>query len=370
MTAYESGEVYPVAPPNQIEAAISEQFGDPALWSREEPVRLRVGTMAGLQRVAYFNDRYYAGGRPAEHWATLLYGSRLVEGTDPYEVSEVGFETTSLRTMADIHARLATTVLAGEHARPSVLVDPPVVVLDPTRDRANHIFWLKKIIRGVWPIMATGQKSDGEKVYFPHDYSDFHNAISLLLPKETQDLITQVAQHELTWLQRHIAGKVPRGIALPGDTEMSPFGVGPRDRGFYFDGMYVIDEVTDAGEYMDLLQYLLHGNGATPEVRLAAIEAYIQEGGRARNNPIGKAAIGLRIMRMQTGSMVNFISRHRDGRNTTPEAVDVECEKFEKGVVRVARKILGEYDFASESRTRRHRLTRATAAVGRLLRLA
>lgn len=332
---------------NQVEAAVNEQFNDPALWSSKRPTRMRAGTLAGLERVAYYDTAYNIGEQPSRHWVTLLYGSRVLAQDTAYSWSRAEFETTSLETMTDIHAHLARTVLAGEDVRPSVLVDPPVASPSAMgRDRANNIFWLAEIIRGVWPIMSMQETEAGQKVYFGHDYSDYHNALAMLLPRETQTLITQVAKHELAWVLRHEAGEVGRDLSLRGDTEMGPLGLvlsGQRSRP---NGMHIIDELTEEASYVRLLHYLMHGEGATPEDRLAAAQAHNMT--TTYNTPINNATVGLKMMRRHTGAMVNFISRHSHRRNTTPAAVDAEYEKFKQGSVRMAKNILGEYDPALE----------------------
>lgn len=81
--------------------------------------------------------------------------------------------------MTEIHAYLATTVLASEGVRPSVLVDPPVISRSAIATHPdNNRFWLQKIVKDkVWPIMAINQGVGEPKAYYNHDYADEHPAI-------------------------------------------------------------------------------------------------------------------------------------------------------------------------------------------------
>lgn len=346
------GEVYRVpAEPNQIETAVAERFGD-APWSAAEPPRINATTarLAGLE-YDFYRGTYLFTGHPAHHWVTLLYGSRIVNADSMEVGARAELETVPLKSLPAIHLHLANTVLAGEQARPSTLVDPPVrgyaavAGLSPR----NNIFWLTTIVEGnVWPVMFTGYEHTEQDQYLSHDHQDPHTIVCLTSPQETQMLITQVGDYDLPFARQFLAGKGPRELRLQGDNG-DPFGVGMMSPRTYRNGIALIDGVTDQEGYVHLLHYLMNGEGVTPEDRLALVEAHIKASkNRYNNTAIGRAAEGFSRMTQYTGAMVNFISRHATGRNTTQEAVDIEIAKFENGVVRVVKKILGEYDWAAE----------------------
>ncbi len=322
-------------PSNQIEMAIAQRFGDPDLWNTGQK-RLYIGDLAGLKRQPHDDYEYLKRQHPQNEWVTLTYGCRVVDNSR-YPVK---IETTSLQTMVDIHDYLAQGVLAGERARPSVLVDPPIAKWQAiARTRENNLAWLQHIRDGVWPIMWNGSTYlDGSKRYNGHDYTDYHNIVSLLLPRESQDLITQVADCEIKWINQHPKSKyeeVPL-LSLAGDRRTKPYGLDEVPP----NGIKILDRTTSAASYVQLLQYLMHGEGATLEDRLRAVQAH--EPGLSPGSAIDRAALGLRVMRIHTAEMVHYISRHNYRTNATPDEVETQYQRFLQGALRITRKILGE----------------------------
>lgn len=342
MTRLSGEALTPPYIPNTVELAVTEQFGDPALWNADPDfVRLKAGRMAGLSPKAYYDNRYDEVTDPRRNWVTLLYGSRVVGNS----TRRPTIETASLQTMVDIHAHVAQTILAGEHTRPSVLVEPPNAREHAiARDYENNMFWLAKIASGVWPIMATEYKyQSGAPIYYNHDYSDTHNAVMALLPRESQDLITQTAGHQLWWSKQLHDGAVSSPVLSLNDDPPSNHYGDITPAGFINkNGIEIIDRFTDSEQYIDLLQYLMYGNEATPEERLSAIKAYTQSGRKDWDSPLHMPAFGLTFVRCYTTTMANFISRHGNQTNATPEAIADAWQGFETGAIRIAKKLLGE----------------------------
>lgn len=350
------GETYIGPPPtNQIEQMINQHFADPALWSLAERPSTVVRSMSG-----FYEER------PLEHWVALLHGCRRAgPNTSGFEPTYA----TSLETMAGIHTLISRTILEGEESRPSVLVTPPhpdAESLDG--DRENALFWLKQITnQKVWPIMATANTHpDGSPIYYKHDYNDSHNALMLLFPRETQNLITRVGELELQWLARYHSGEAPRTLELAGD---NPLFSRSSNRRYYrrLNGIGLIDNVTSVSGYVHLLHYLMHGPGATPQDRLRAVEKYGVGG--ITYEPLDFAAQGLRSMRTRTNAMVDFIARHETGHNATRQDLVDAFAGFKAGAMRVAEKIAGTYEPKVSEPTRSAKIAPWAATLFRRVRI-
>lgn len=321
------------------------QAGSGFQWTAcEQPKnRLEEGSLAGLERNEFTPRGQYLVGDASRHWILPLYGIRVKNGPDARPSDVAQFERVPLETTIALHAHLAT-VLADEQPRPSMLVKPRhpgqfYKGSNPQAVRENNLDWLYCLTEwDVWPVMLAEER--GYLTPWSHDHTGAHNATSLLFPREIQGLITAVGRCERHWLKGH-PDPSERVIALPGDEEVcggkDPFGFSWNKS--YRDGMDLTDKLTDTGDYIYLLHYLMHGSGNSPEERLQTLTL---SGPQSIHRPseLGLAHQGLVEMDNYIGAMYNFVTRNERGRNATVDEVTMYRAQFREGVVRVANTLI------------------------------
>lgn len=333
--------------PNAVEQLIASEFSAPELWGQTR--KTIPPEIFGLG--APWSEEYnmplegeLVVTDPQKLWVASLYGIRCVPDTEASTLNAVKLEATSLEGMVKIHEQLEQTVLAGEDSRTAKLVTPPFPDAKPQsdEDKANNTVWLIEVKDGHWPIMLM-LRSDGELVYFEHDYADYHLANSLLFPKEVQLMIKEAATHELNQREKYSNGKSKtRTLLLPGEQEHddSPFGSGARGNKRLSDtGVMKIDNLTDAKHYVSLISYLVAYPHVSVEERLNSLI----------NNHKGETAGSILEIKRLVTDMFNFNTRHREARNATQEEVDQTFAGFLTGVVRAAEKIRGTYQEEAEA---------------------
>ncbi|HSX06986.1 MAG TPA: hypothetical protein VLG92_04665 [Candidatus Saccharimonadia bacterium] len=345
--AYDPEAVQPLPYHNLVEEAVGTHFGDPSLWVPCDlpELRLENSSLAGLRQHDFTPDMQFSFGDDpdsVQQWVSLLYGLRVTNKPSIYGGGLATFEKASLETMCDIHKHLATTLLAEEQARPSTFARPPYPEQyhkgpnQHDRIRANNLFWLDCLTEeNIWPIMIT--VNGGREAPLSHDYVATHSAVSLLLPQNAQKLITRVGRAERRWLAQHPDPK-ERMIHLPNDPPQDPFGFMYKKD--YRDGMDIIDSVTESSGYIQLLHYLMHGPGNTPEERLQTLVTDVWKHSDNYRSPLYSPYQGLMHMQAYMGVMQNFVTRHRRGRDATPEEVHAVCAEFHEGVIRVAKSLI------------------------------
>ncbi|HSW37567.1 MAG TPA: hypothetical protein VLG37_04350 [Candidatus Saccharimonadales bacterium] len=337
--------------PTAIEKVVTESFASPDLW-RERPraMHLDFGLEHPKEGGIPVDDEWVVVDN-SKVWLTNIYGMKVVPDDKARTPGAVKVVATDLETLSQIHERIAGSVLQDEHIRVATPTTPPFPE-ESHLNPLNNNLWLEMIRDGKWPIMRNEVGVNGELDYDPHDYGDYHLANMALLPREVQDLITEAADCELDWRLRYQAGEVQSYILLlPGEQrhDIDPYASGKgSDR--HSDGISKIDDLTDTRRYLPLITYVVASPEETTEERVASLVQGIKSGELTNLDnyldlyldPRFYAAGGIREMRRLIADMVNFVSRHRTGKNTTDEAIEEVFNGFLNGVARVGSKIRGE----------------------------
>ncbi len=352
----------PGRPLNEIDRLIAGEFSDPALW--QEPLRAHE-PIFGLE---YARDKWgsvdqseQVEGPANKGWLALVYGFRIVPDPEATTPGAVKLETATLDTVHRIHERLNDTVLKGEGMRIAKPTIPPHPE-EGLKNAENNDLWVELIRHHQWPIMKDAPvikaQQDGsgdiwEKgvtTWNSHDYAAKHLGNSALYPREIQDLITEATIHEQARRKQYHAGEVNDKVlylSVFEEGKENPYASYARGSGWHTDGITEIDHLTDADNYMDLLAYLVDEPQTAAEDRLATLQAYLKE----KHDPyeysheLGSAVSGVVELKKLVADILNFNNRHRDGENIVPEAVDQIMEQVLNGVVRVAKKIRGNYEY-------------------------
>ena len=322
---------------NMIDKMMAEHFASPELWQGKE--RTVNKTLFGLDPYGRWGGNDLIVDQ-SKTWLASLYGIRLVPV--PAHEGEVTLEWTTLNTVGLIHKKLDETVLSGEDIRIATLVTPPFPE-EGTNNPANNLFWVAQHAEGKkGPIMSkVKHPMDTPEDYEDHDYGTPHLGNNALLPREGQRLFTTTSKYQLAWLNRFKKGEVSeKELLLPGEKsgDLSEF-VFDFARGSY-DGTKRMDFFSAGFSYMDLLAFIVDGASVPPQERLALVKDYVDRQKYSRGALSG-AVMGYSDAYVNVLSLVDFNTRHREGRNPTWEEVDQEFDKFMTGVARVATKIRG-----------------------------
>jgi|GEM_PF-2374082 len=321
-----------------VDKMMAEHFASPDLWQgKKRAVNKEIFGLGSFNRMGESEvivDR-------RKTWLASLYGIRLVPVSGSED--EVTLEWTTLTTVGLIHKKLSETVLSGEDIRIATLVTPPFPE-EGTNNPANNIFWVKQHAEGKkGPIMSkVNDPKDTPEDYEDHDYGSPHLGNNALFPQEAQSLFTTTSKYELAWRRRLERGEVSeKELLLPGEKvgDLSEFGF-DFARGSY-DGTKRMDYFSAGFSYMDLLSFVVAGSSVSPQRRLALVKDYEEY----THGVLSGAGGGYADAYVNTLGLVDFNTRHREGRNATWEEVDQEFDKFMTGVVRVATKIRGEFSF-------------------------
>jgi hypothetical protein len=332
---------------NAVEQVVSEQFSDPTLWTEVQAPRM--GAQAWLAGIHYQDgapgrsgEASYTLENPDREWVALLYGNKVDVTPD----GSASFRATDLETLCTIHDTLAETVLKGEHVHPSVLVIPTKPA-ESIRNEANNDIWLEAIAEGKWPVMAEKASPQGEKDYSSHDYSDYHTATMMLMPRNAQDLMSKAAALELDWRKRYRTGEVPEVLKLPGDDyrRTDPFASGLRGSQEYEGAIMKIDSLTDIAGYVTLLNYSMQPGEGSARDRLEELAGYITDDGLDSNTPQNLRELTADLYKLQRGigDLLNYVTRQETHQNTTPEAMAAESRAFLEGMVRITERLRGTY---------------------------
>jgi len=336
-----------MGPVTKIDVLIEESFADDALWQDDRG--LPNDNVIGIRKVPLYDFDY----TPAEWqdsamvakvktdyaWQAALYGVRLVPETEKPVEGAVKAEIASVTTMIAIQEAIRDTILVDEHSRVGASSIPPVPE-EGTNIPANNDHWLEQLDAGHWPLTATEVSPDGEILdYDDHDLTDYHSANMMLFPRELQDIISQTVRHERAWRKRHQAGEVPeKYLLLAGEKPSDQDVFGDSDRSAPYvtrTGIRRIDDVTDVPSYQPLIGYLVDGPDQSPQERLDVLLK-----SRDESLSVNRGYVqGLHDIRGKIGDLVNFNTRHSEGRNTTEEEVEAAFQGFLEGIVRVAQKI-------------------------------
>ncbi len=327
-----------------IELVTQTAFADPKLWrGRTRYTMPFLGVVPrefGLDR----DESRQMLRNPNRTWLANIYGFRIIPDGESDRKNDVIVQEVDFHTLTKMHEAFAGTVLTGEHTRIPVPTDPPV----PEKGSDNHLnnnLWLEKIRDGYWPIMRDHNNLvTGEFEYSDHDSSEFHLGNMALLPREVQDIITEAATYELNWQRKYQAGEVhDNRLFLAGEDmdDEDPFASGFRWSKRHSDGIAKIDSITDEPAYMNLLVHIVAEKSVSCADRMAALRANID----ALDVHVAdsREVRAIHQMSKQLADLLNFNSRHRDGRTITLEEAREANEAFLNGVVRVAEKIRGEY---------------------------
>ncbi len=337
----------PVAqiPRTAIDDVIDDTFSNAAYWDVNGTWRLHDGILFGVTTREDFtgtDQDLWEVNTPEKTWIAGVVGVKI------HQVDEVFLETMDIESVIEMQEKVADTVLAGENVRPAKLVVPPYPNLGELHP-ANNNEWLRTWRDGRTPIMYDAKGSDGDLVYSPHDMG-LHLGNGMLFPREIQDLIGETADHELSWREKNVDASRWGGdtdaplLLLEGETEGTAdpwsFGQDPSD------GIGKIDRITDAVTYADLLSYAVVHTESSPEelvekIRVKAVDPtynYEQDPDKIFGNSVKASQHIPKLI----AEIVNFNTRHREGRNTTQEEVDEVVKGFFTGVSRIAGKIRGE----------------------------
>ncbi|HSW65921.1 MAG TPA: hypothetical protein VLI54_02180 [Bacillota bacterium] len=330
-------------PPDPVETLLSSEFSDEQLWKSDREVFAGVYSgYSGLRHPidhGYPDTSRYVADETPQAWLAATYGARIVADPEHPDDNGVIVEKADLETMVQIHERLSETVLVGEHAHTSILVDPP----EPeraTKSTDNNTVWLKTIEGGHWPVMATAETNEqGGKKYFSHDYADYHTANMLLMPRELQDLMSTGAHYEESWRAGFLAEENPR---IRGDNgREDPFASGFRGDNGHTDGITKLDNISDSHSYLPLLNYMMRGESG--ESQLATLNAYMkaEKTGGNRDEKMHQLVVDVARLQGAVGDLLNFNTLHATGRTTTQEAVAEAMQTVLRGTARVADKLQG-----------------------------
>ncbi len=324
---------------NAVEQVLVAEFSDPGLWHEAPTPRMRCIRSAGLAYdISHVNDfkpdtvTPIISIEPDKHWVAGSYGDRIRVGSD----SDLRFEQIGLTTLVKLHAALGNTVMAGENIHYSTLVAEPEPH-EKFTNRINNNLWLAKIANGEWPFMTA------------HDYRDAHAFNSVFFPRELQDLETMAAEIELEWRSNFQYDEDIKVLLLPGeraaepDRYLSGFG-GQLER--RHSGIKKIDLLHDVEEYPDALHFAMQGDSpAAVRQRVDTIAEYagaIRSGFCDRADSRFLPAVGMKSLMLCAVDLMNFVSRHNNRHEATPEMVAETESGVIEGVKRVAVKISGQ----------------------------
>jgi hypothetical protein len=277
-------------------------------------------------------------------WLVNAYGSRWVEG--PY--GSLVLQTTPLERLPELHAAIANGVLAGEHSRPSKLVDNATHEKVGTYTKDDLRIWLETLRDGYSPIMATGKfLPDGRREYVPHDYSDWHTSSNLFWGIEIQDRETKAAGYELK--------RRDEGSNSPALGEGQP------------NGIDILDTLTGSDRQIDILDYAMHGPGDSPKERMsnawkimneveffkvdndetyAAAKPMYEKWQNGLHLDPEVAALNMHDLGKSVSQLEDFIQwfEHDGDRLASDEEKTIAVKDAMIGLTRIAEKLLGIHD--------------------------
>jgi hypothetical protein len=336
----------------ELDRVVAEQFAHASSWSTDGGWRLFDSNSFGVEHDSSdfrVEPSAWRLTKPEKTWIANVYGVRIVPAPVTAEGNEVLLETVDLPELETMQRAFADTVLEGENARIAVLTEP-VMPAQGDEYPPNNDRWLEVIRDGGWPVMRDHALGNGEFDYSPHDLG-VHMGNTMLFPRELQDIIGEAAGHELAWRQEHpITYKTDdedKVLLLPGETDFRAGGYSYTDKPET--GIDKIDRITDVASYGDFLSYLVNNKEQSPqeladELRAVAVDPeYDPNADTLRGSGIRT----VRYMPKVVADLANYNTRHREGRNATPEEIDAVVESFFTGAARVAEKIRGTYKAAA-----------------------
>lgn len=331
-----------------IDEIIQDQFSEPDLWSRDGNWRMVDSISFGVStRNDYTGtdaDRWFLT-QPKKAWIAGIYGARVVQNSVETIRDKVTLETVDLPTLIAMQHTFADTILSGEGSRPAVLIDPPYPNQGDDHP-LNNDKWLEALRDGRAPVMKDARDPLGNYGYSPHDLG-VHLGNLMLFPKEVQELITEATGHELHWRQQFpwrlrpgLMNNKTKHLLLPGETPET------EDQwshiGDVSDGVEKLDRLTDVVSYTDLLAYLVANPEQDAHERLLELREDTDNPDLMLDDSLHKSSIrAITHIPKVLADVVNFNTRHREGRNTTQEEVDAVVDSFFNGLLRVANKIRG-----------------------------
>jgi hypothetical protein len=402
---------------NPINQLLEDKFSNPKSWRSDRPlydIPRDLGFSAITRKP---DDRSRPGdvftGNADDAPFLAVYGARVVEDDSP---GQMVLQTSDLDQTVAIHQELAKGVLSGENVHTSQLMDPPyptkiVGYVDPSFVAANNRKWLraqkgekgqKQERRWHWPVMATKKSPDGYGDYEVHDWSTNHTINSLLLPREAQNEVGEVAAnalyvHTMSDGDKHQYEEfrqksLHQGLNLTMrdlpfiDTKFDKSRHAKRQDGTFVDhvdGINVIESLTATKHYLPLLRYAMRGESGAAQVaalRVAVAHSEVMNdvindrGLDLENEDEAKLAltdqqrkiIGAQLnedremaklvkavhgMQEVLMSAVEYNIWFAEGRWPTLEERDQKIDGFYTGLARVADKLAGRYTGPKEQDT-------------------
>lgn len=310
----------------------------------------------------------------------LMHGAsrdefEIVYGIDHERSSTYRFESVPLTDLESIHRQLNDKVLVDEANFIAGLVEAP----DPRQvtgdSPGNSRAWLNGLSKGIWPMplyRGKGNNFSLEVIYgidhvyenqdrfgsyvWDHDYRNLHLANSILFPREIGNRVRKVASIELAW--RDKGNNFP--LLLPGEAshdyipsfDQSWPERGHEERAQHVNGMRLLDLVTDQSSYLNQLLYLIKSDDSNAIVADLLDMEHVSQDAKKSHMPFGLTDINDRRFNdtfnrwLQFGEVAqsvvaleNYILRHTEGRNITPEEEHQIFEETVNGILRVSQKI-------------------------------
>lgn len=263
---------------------------------------------------------HWANMTPEKNWIAGVYAAQITPTAPERGKARFSLEVSSFHELQRASQLLAGTVMDGEHSRVVQFVEPPVPE-ENDMNQANNNRWLQTLADGGIPLVrfSTNPEDATEYDYYSHDY-DFHLVNFSFFPREVNDAITEAATHSL----------------MDRENNKDEDGVSPSS------GILIIDALSDNAGYSDLLSYLIAHPEKSCEERLATLREGV---GFDSIDPLlqvqAEQGIGLLVRDMR--QITEFNTKHREGREATKEEKEAAVAGMFEGVVRVAKKIRGEY---------------------------
>jgi hypothetical protein len=261
-----------------------------------------------------------------------------------------------IEQLTDVHTAIQIEVLAEGGLIPQ-LTRPPDS--KGPKSLRNSECWLSLIQAGIWPIMLfrSNDSIGTEAVPFEHDYKTNHLINTSLFPHELISRVRKVAGIELAW-RRDDNQQV---LLLSGETldskDIFTFFRDPAKKLWSNNGVALIDAVTDQTAYESLLRRLVISDD--PKEAMIDIVSELQSN-------LYNSVLNFEDERFSQfdfdfkndwkmaswvcwGGVIleNYILRHAEGRNITPEEVLQVSDEVLAGMLRVAQKIRGDYPYAT-----------------------
>lgn len=275
----------------------------------------------------------------------LIYGMRDTEDND--------IERTSYARQIQIDQRIGDFL--GENSHVPKRIRPEDIAQYPKQGDA----WLSTIADGYWPVeMKPSDSENGHYIltdpsadlnvprelgYLDHDIDDTHLGLMMLLPKETQDMITKVASLELERRKNGIHESIELNSI---DDKMNIIGGNFRGNHSNLEGIACIDAVTDQDQLLTMMQRLVGapkgGLKATMHELLSEsnIDTFTVGADRYKYNERDSTERPSPLI-SENLQLLNFIKRHTEGRNITQAEAMEATKTFIDGLQRVATKVRG-----------------------------